>query len=614
LKKLVFMYVSFLLLSIYVVSAQPASWPNDADWIGFGTDINNNGAIDNWRDIANVSQYCDGTYLFLRETMYGEPALPGNDCSPGENVCTEVVRYKYFLNLLPSDGETYGDFLIFAEDRTDPVSGQYELYFVYDADNDDDFKDDMDMNAAGTQKYNSSSANFVTESPGLVDSDFGYRLLGTPDNSVDFYLRLGALNLSSCNQVELLAATDQDAANPIDQQPTTDIAPENFTTPTYCGDNIVNGAEECDDGGSNGILCNPPYSGSCTYCSLNCTNVTLTGGFCGDNIVNGAEQCEGSQTQACTIGGYAGIETCNASSCTWGSCVATEYCGDGIINDAEECDNYLLNGILCSPPYGGSCIYCSLNCTNVTLTGGFCGNNITEAGEECDDGNLLNDDGCSSVCLNEVCGDNITQANEECDDGNLVDNDGCSSLCLNELCGDNITQPPEECDDGNLNNTDSCRNNCLLPFCGDAIVDPVEECDDGNNVDEDGCNAGCIIEFCGDNILQIGLGEECDDGNNIDGDGCQADCTFCDDDDNDGCCNEVDACPGSRPGEPINQECCDPFQFCATFNCGLGCEQADFVPFGGIPENTTSPYDCTTVVVYNQGSYNPRCFPLTCLD
>ena len=57
----------------------------------------------------------------------------------------------------------------------------------------------------------------------------------------------------------------------------------------------------------------------------------------------------------------------------------------------------------------------------------YCGdNNNTGVGEECDDGNDVNDDGCSNICLLPVLGDGIVQVGEECDDGNRVDGDGCS--------------------------------------------------------------------------------------------------------------------------------------------------------------------------------------------
>ena len=64
-----------------------------------------------------------------------------------------------------------------------------------------------------------------------------------------------------------------------------------------------------------------------------------------------------------------------------------------------------------------------------------CGNNVLETGEECDDGNLVDGDGCSSVCATEVasvCGNNILETGEGCDDGNLVNGDGCSRMCRDE--------------------------------------------------------------------------------------------------------------------------------------------------------------------------------------
>jgi len=63
----------------------------------------------------------------------------------------------------------------------------------------------------------------------------------------------------------------------------------------------------------------------------------------------------------------------------------------------------------------------------------ICGNNIVETGEQCDDGNLINGDGCSSICQIEiiapVCGNNIIETGEQCDDGNTINGDGCSSTC-----------------------------------------------------------------------------------------------------------------------------------------------------------------------------------------
>ncbi len=84
-------------------------------------------------------------------------------------------------------------------------------------------------------------------------------------------------------------------------------------------------------------------------------------------------------------------------------------------------------------------------------------------------------------------------------------------------------------------------------------------------------------------------------------------CEHCDDEDNDGVCDEVDQCPDSRLGELIDQSGCDPFQFCSQFICGFGCEEADFMD--NEPGNAN---DCMTVIVSKEGEYYPRCVPLTC--
>ncbi len=60
-----------------------------------------------------------------------------------------------------------------------------------------------------------------------------------------------------------------------------------------CGDGKIDSGEECDYGANNGVPCNPPYGGSCTYCSDTCEKIILTGGYCGDgNIDSGYEECD----------------------------------------------------------------------------------------------------------------------------------------------------------------------------------------------------------------------------------------------------------------------------------------------------------------------------------
>ncbi len=210
----------------------------------------------------------------------------------------------------------------------------------------------------------------------------------------------------------------------------------------------------------------------------------------------------------------------------------TPYCGDGIFGESEQCDDgNNLDGDGCSS-------VCLIE------TGSVCGNLLTEEGEECDDGNTESGDGCTNVCDLEFCGDGLVNnfnpeiPVEECDDGNNLDGDGCDASCKLEeeepFCGDGILdlEDGEQCDDGNLLNNDGCNEFCQNepsgPVCGNHVLEGAEECDDGNVLDGDGCSSVCEIEefepICGNGVVEEG--EFCDDGNLFSGDGCDSLCSI----------------------------------------------------------------------------------------
>jgi cysteine-rich repeat protein len=169
-----------------------------------------------------------------------------------------------------------------------------------------------------------------------------------------------------------------------------------------------------------------------------------------------------------------------------------------------------------------------------------CGDGVLGLGEACDDGNAVNGDGCSALCLVEsgyacpgagltcqhlaVCGNGVLEPSETCDDGNLVGGDGCSALCavesgwvcpgsgtpctMSNLCGNGILNPGEQCDLGAANNTGAyggCTATCLrAASCGDGVKNGPEQCDLGaaNNTGAyGGCTATCLLAAsCGDGV------------------------------------------------------------------------------------------------------------------
>lgn len=371
---------------------------------------------------------------------------------------------------------------------------------------------------------------------------------------------------------------------------------EKIETEPICGDGIIEGEEICDAGILNDDICQADYNDTCSYCNNTCELIEIIGGFCGDEIVNGEEECDFNDQ----------ISNTNCSSeCT---IVVEDYCGDNIINNDEICDDGDDNGLVCDPLYGEECNYCSIDCKEITVKGPNCGDSEINGVETCDDGlnngNICNPlygetcSYCNDICetkelVGAFCGDNILQDEEECDgDLGLEANQSCSETCtiINiEHCGDTIVNNNEECDLGQDNNglactadygetctycSDTCTNITVTgPSCGDEIVNGDEECDGTQGISGDQtCTNLCAIEtpepnsFCGDNTVDTG--EECDDGNTTNGDGCNSNCqteSYCGDDScdsNESCSNCSDDCGSCGGGTPLcvlRGNCGQPF-------------------------------------------------------
>ncbi len=169
-----------------------------------------------------------------------------------------------------------------------------------------------------------------------------------------------------------------------------------------CGDGVLEGDEECDDGEDNGDN---------AACKSDCTlNV------CGDGLLGPDEECDD--------GNLEDTDEC-PSSCT------VAACGDGFVQDGvEECDD--ANDVETDD--------CLATCVAASCGDGF----VQDGVEECDDANDVETDDCLTTCAAASCGDGFVQDGvEECDDANDVDDDECSNACENNV--------DDGCPDGQVN-------------------------------------------------------------------------------------------------------------------------------------------------------------------
>ncbi|HLC78332.1 MAG TPA: DUF4215 domain-containing protein, partial [Candidatus Nanoarchaeia archaeon] len=216
-------------------------------------------------------------------------------------------------------------------------------------------------------------------------------------------------------------------------------------TTISCGNGIVEGDEECDDGNTNNTdLC----SNACKIIACH-NNLECGANFNSSNFCIGNNVTQNQTTIICHYPGQANSycsnstinvinETCS-NECNNGICTKS-VCGNGITQSGEECDYGLDNGEMCVPSYEGFCFWCTSQCDYEEENGPECGDGqVNVPYEQCDDGNNVNDDQCSNECLiNPYCGDGLLNQDwEECDDGNLVDGDGCDAECFVEGCNKN---------------------------------------------------------------------------------------------------------------------------------------------------------------------------------
>lgn len=266
---------------------------------------------------------------------------------------------------------------------------------------------------------------------------------------------------------------------------------------TVCGDELIKGDEECDDGNLN------DEDGCNNDCEVNHSSALE----CGNEILepDNDEECDDGNANSDTV-----ADACR-TDCT------EHRCGDNVVDSDEECllgdDADCGTGNVCNE----SCM-----CEQGHPSGPVCGDGVIESPEKCDDNNIIPGDGCNSSCAIEtnwtctgqpsVCTNqppvqgNCSKCEDViCSDGKacFVKNDNSGTICgpiastidghtrciIDSVCGNGWREHDEYCDNGEANSDtqpNACRTNCVRAHCGDGVKDNGEVCDGSDSV----CGAG----------------------------------------------------------------------------------------------------------------------------
>ena len=180
------------------------------------------------------------------------------------------------------------------------------------------------------------------------------------------------------------------------------------TSPSTCGNGIVEAEEACDDGNEkNGDGC----SSACEKESASC----------GNGVVEKGEDCGESGLPPCLT-----PQKCESCVCS----VPKAVCGNGNIEEGEECGEPRQR----TCPLGYECNNCK--CKNVG--GSVCGNGVPEEGEGCNEpglscraGTICNTQTCR--CVTAGCGNGIAESGETCGEPSLPECPG-GLMCQRCAC------------------------------------------------------------------------------------------------------------------------------------------------------------------------------------
>lgn len=316
----------------------------------------------------------------------------------------------------------------------------------------------------------------------------------------------------------------------------------------------------------------------CNGAQVQCPTDTFQpqGMSCGDSSPCSAPMCDGR-------GRCSTVKTPDGTPCLTAAGVAG-ICGNAVCVPQSSASSATLSSSISSSVASSALSVTSVSSAAVSFSSltllpklptaePVCGNRIVELDEQCEDGNVRDDDGCSSQCLFEplyCCQSGarvpVPSASRQnfptLTAGSLCTDfdpkydaavEASRSFSASCPCGDGFLNPGEACDGdafaplpngdqptcsalitwtiGELSCTPQCTidtSDCEVTICGDGRLGPGEDCDEGGG-DTPTCDDDCSYVQCGDGLVNRAAGEECDDAwENVDGvaGACRTNCLY----------------------------------------------------------------------------------------
>ncbi|MDD5074586.1 MAG: DUF4215 domain-containing protein [Candidatus Peribacteraceae bacterium] len=176
------------------------------------------------------------------------------------------------------------------------------------------------------------------------------------------------------------------------------------STPVSCGNGILEMGEQCDrsvpcpDGGLCDMNC------LCQYLYPSSSSLSESGfipeeSLCGNGLIEGSEECDdGNSSLGDGCSPFCEYES--GYACAGEPSRCSSVCGDGIRTLSEQCDDENVRdgdgcSSVCETEYAAAPSSIAFSAAPPSIV---CGNGILETGEQCDDGNFYDNDGCSHLC------------------------------------------------------------------------------------------------------------------------------------------------------------------------------------------------------------------------